>query len=225
MRLLGLNRRIASALSLFLLSLLLIGCGQNPQANEKPNSATDKPGLLSRVFDSTKPITIPEGTDLTVVLDQTISTASSRSGDSFRATLTSPVVIDGKTVLPKDAPVTGHIVESVPSGRLKGVAKLDLTLDSIEVNGKSFDLATDDEGRRGKNHNKRNGVLIGGGAGLGAIIGGVAGGGVGAVVGSAVGAGAGTAGAAYTGKKDIRVPAETALTFRLVRPVTIPVKS
>ena len=225
MRFSGLNRRIASALSLFLLSLLLIGCGQNPQANEKPNSATDKPGLLGGIFDSTKPITIPEGTDLTVVLDQTISTASSRSGDSFRATLTSPVVIDGKTVLPKDAPVTGHIVESVPSGRLKGVAKLDLTLDSIEVNGKSFDLATDDEGRRGKNHNKRNGILIGGGAGLGAIIGGVAGGGVGAVVGSAVGAGAGTAGAAYTGKKDIRVPAETALTFRLVRPVTIPVKS
>jgi len=225
MKLLGSNSRIVSALSLFLLSLLLIGCGQNPQANEKPNSVTDKPGLLSRVFDSTKPITVPEGTDLTVVLDQTISTASSRSGDSFRATLTSPVVIDGKTVLPKDAPVTGHIVESVPSGRLKGVAKLDLTLDSIEVNGKSFDLATDDEARKGKNHNKRNGVLIGGGAGLGAIIGGVAGGGVGAVVGSAVGAGAGTAGAAYTGKKDIRVPAETALTFRLVRPVTIPVKS
>jgi len=225
MRFSGLNGRIASALSLFLLSLLLIGCGQNPQADEKRNSAGDKPGLLSGIFDSTKPITIPEGTDLTVVLDQTISTASSRSGDSFRATLTSPVVIDGKTVLPKDAPVTGHIVESVPSGRLKGVAKLDLTLDAVEVNGKSFDLATDDEGRRGKNHNKRNGILIGGGAGLGAIVGGIAGGGVGAVVGSAVGAGAGTAGAAYTGKKDIRVPAESVLTFRLTRAVTIPVKS
>jgi len=225
MRFSGLNGRIASALSLFLLSLLLIGCGQNPQADEKRNSAGDKPGLLSGIFDSTKPITIPEGTDLTVVLDQTISTASSRSGDSFRATLTSPIVIDGKTVLPKDAPVTGHIVESVPSGRLKGVAKLDLTLDAVEVNGKSFDLATDDEGRRGKNHNKRNGILIGGGAGLGAIVGGIAGGGVGAVVGSAVGAGAGTAGAAYTGKKDIRVPAESVLTFRLTRAVTIPVKS
>jgi len=222
-----LNRWMASALSLPLLSLLLIGCGQNPQANEKPNSATgdEKPGLLGGIFDSTKPITIPEGTDLTVVLNQTISTASNRSGESFRATLISPVVIDGKTVLPKDAPVTGHIVESVPSGRLKGVAKLDLTLDSVDVHGKSYDLATDDEGRRGKNHNKRNGVLIGGGAGLGAIIGGIAGGGVGAVVGSAVGAGAGTAGAAYTGKKDVRVPAETTLTFRLTRAVTIPVKS
>jgi hypothetical protein len=223
----GLNKWMASALSLFLLSLLLVGCAKDPQAGENPNSApdNDKPGLLSRIFSSTRPITVPEGTDLTVVLDQSISTASTRSGDNFRATLASPVTIDGKTVLPKDAAVTGHIIESVPSGRLKGVAKLDLTLDSIEVNGKSYDLATDDEGRRGKNHNKRNGVLIGGGAGAGAIIGGIAGGGVGAVIGSAVGAGAGTAGAAYTGKKDIRIPAETALTFRLTRPVTIPVKS
>jgi len=67
--------------------------------------------------------------------------------------------------------------------------------------------------------------LIGGGAGVGAVIGGIAGGGVGALIGSSVGAGAGTAGAAFTGKKDIRVPAETTLTFRLTRAVTIPVKS
>lgn len=210
---------------IIVLALLLGGCSQNPQASDKPNSATEKPGLLSGIFDSTKPVTLPAGTAITVFLDQSISTASNRSGDTFRATLASPVVVDGKTVFPKDARVTGHIIESVPSGRLKGVAKLDLTLDSVEVNGKSFDIATDDEGRTGKNHNKRNGILIGGGAGLGAIIGGIAGGGVGAAVGSAVGAGAGTAGAAYTGKRDVRVPAETELTFQLTRPVTIPVKS
>jgi hypothetical protein len=63
------------------------------------------------------------------------------------------------------------------------------------------------EGRIGKNHDKRNGVLIGGGAGLGALIGGIVGGGKGALIGGAAGAGAGTAGAA-TGKKDIRVSAE-----------------
>lgn len=227
MRFSGMDKLMASSLCRFLIvfALLLGGCAQNPQANDKPDSAADKPGLLSGIFDSTKPVTIPAGTDLTVALDQTISTASSRSGDTFQATLLAPVVIEGKTVFPKDARVTGHVIESVPSGRLKGVAKLDLTLDSVEVNGKSYDIATDDEGRRGKNHNKRNGILIGGGAGLGAIIGGIAGGGVGAAVGSAVGAGAGTAGAAYTGKKDIRVPAETQLTFQLTRPVTVPVKS
>jgi hypothetical protein len=222
-----LNKWMASALTVMLLSFVLAGCAKNPEAGENPNAAPDneKPGLLSRMFGSTTPITVPEGTDLTVVLDQSISTASARSGDNFMATVASPIVINGHKVIPKDGRVTGHIVEARPSGRLKGVAKLDLTLDSVEVNGKAYEIATDDEDRTGKNHNKRNGVLIGGGAGAGAIIGGIAGGGIGALIGSAAGAGAGTAGAAYTGKKDIHIPAETALTFRLVRPVTIPVKS
>jgi hypothetical protein len=209
------------------LALVLAGCAQSPKAGENQDAAAEreKPGLLSGIFEWKKPVTVPEGTELTVVLDQDISTVSNRPGDSFGARLSSPIVIRGKTVLPQDALVRGHVVESVPSGRLKGVARLDLTLDSVEVSGRSYDLATEEEGRRGKNHNKRNGVLIGGGAGLGAIIGGVAGGGMGVVVGSAVGAGAGTAGALVTGKKDIHFRAETALRFRLTRPVTVPVKS
>jgi hypothetical protein len=63
--------------------------------------------------------------------------------------------------------------------------------------------------------------LIGGGAGLGAIIGGLAGGGKGAVIGGLAGAGAGTAGAAYTGNKDVVIPSESLITFRLAAPVTV----
>jgi hypothetical protein len=212
-------------LSLLSIVLLLGGCGHNTQAGGDPNNSNSKPGLLARIFQATKPVSVPEGTQLDVVLNQSISTAANRSGDPFQASLASPVVVDDKTVIPKDALVTGHIVDARPSGHLKGVARLELTLDSVEVNGATYGIATGDFGRTGKNHNKRNGILIGGGAGLGAIIGGVAGGGVGALIGSSVGAGAGTAGAAFTGKRDIRVPAETALSFRLARPVTIPVKS
>jgi hypothetical protein len=218
------NALVISACSL-ILCLISVSCSQGPQAAPDPNPAGEKPGLFSRLFNSTTSVTIQQGTDLTVTLDQAISTAESRSGDTFRATVAAPVVIEGKTAIPKDAAVMGHVVESVPSGRLRGVAKLDLTLDSVEINGKSYDIATADEGRMGRNHNKRNGILIGGGAGLGALIGAIASGGVGAAIGAAAGAGAGTAGAAYTGKKDIRVPAETTLTFQLTRPVTIPVKS
>jgi hypothetical protein len=58
-------------------------------------------------------------------------------------------------------------------------------------------------------------VLIGGGSGLGALIGGLAGGGRGALIGAGAGAGAGAAGAAFTGKKQVSIPAETVLTFRL----------
>lgn len=125
-----------------LLSIFLVaGCGNNTQASGNPDSGSDKPGLLGRIFETTKPITVSEGTMLDVVLNQSISTAQNRSGDTFQATLASSVVVDDKTVIPKDAIVRGHVVDAQPSGRLKGVAHLELTLDSIEVDGASYEIA------------------------------------------------------------------------------------
>ncbi len=195
----------------------MAGCSQNPSANEQK-------GLFGGLLESSKPITISEGTALTVVLDQSLSSAENRSGDTFQASVAEPIVVEGKTVIPKDARVEGRVVDANPSGRLKGVARLALALDSVEVNGKKYDLDTTDSSHYGHNHNKRNAEWIGGGAAGGALIGGLAGGGKGALIGAAVGAGAGTAGAAYTGKKDIHIPAESHITFRLTKPVTIPVK-
>jgi len=217
------HRLLVSAVSLFLCAILA-ACSQNSHASNDDDKSNAKPGLLGGLFSSTQAVIVPEGTDLAVVLDETLSSAQNRSGDKFQATLALPVNVDEKMVIPENSRVIGHVVDARPSGRLRGVARLDLTLDTVEIGGKSYDIATDAQDRVGKNHNKRNGILIGGGAGLGALIGGVATGGVGAAIGAAAGAGAGTAGAAYTGKKDIRVPAETTLTFQLVRPVTIPVK-
>jgi len=220
------GKRILVPLGLsLLLCVVITGCAQNPQAAKETDQTNEKPGLLSRILGSNRAVTVPEGTELTVVLDQSLSTAENRPGDSFQASFAVPIVIDRKTVIPKDARVKGHVVDVQASGRLTGTARLVLTLDSVEVDGESSTIATDDEGRIGKNHNKRNGILIGGGAGLGALIGGIAGGGKGVLIGGAAGAGAGTAGAAYTGKKDIRVPAETKLTFRLARPATISQKT
>jgi hypothetical protein len=224
MRVFGKRRSVPVSLS-FLLCVVMTGCAQNPQAARETDQTSDKPGLLSRILGSNTQITVAEGTELTVALDQSLSTLENRPGDMFQASIAVPVVTDGRTVIPKDARVKGHVVDAQAAGRLSGIARLVLTLDSVEVNGESYTIATDDEGRIGKNHNKRNAVLIGGGAGLGALIGGIAGGGKGVLIGSAAGAGAGTAGAAYTGKKDIRVPAETRLTFRLARSATISRKS
>ena len=224
MRVFGKKRLVPLGLSV-LLCLVITGCAQNPQAAQETDQTNDKPGLLSRILGPNRQITVPEGTELTVVLDQSLSTAENRPGDTFQASVAVPIVIDGNTVIPKDTRVKGHVVDAQTSGRLSGIARLVLTVDSVEVDGESYDIATDDEGRVGKNHNKRNGILIGGGAGLGALIGGIAGGGKGVLIGSAAGAGAGTAGAAYTGKKDIRLPAETRLTFRLTRSATISRKS
>ena len=172
-----------------------------------------------------KAITVPAGTELQVRLRESIGTNRSTSGDPFEARLVEPVLIDGNTVIPKDAPVTGQIVSVRESGRLAGRARMHLILKTVEVNGKEYPLHTSDFSRRGGDHKKRNWAFIGGGAGGGALIGALAGGGKGALIGGPIGAGAGIAAATLTGKKDFVLPAETLLTFELVDPVNVEVKS
>ncbi len=172
-----------------------------------------------------KSVVVPAGTEIHVRLDQSIASNRSTSGDPFQATVAEPIVINGKTVIPKGAPAKGRIVSAHESGRLQGVAGLRLALESVEVDGKQYDLQTSNFGRRGGNHKKRNWAIIGGGAGGGALIGALAGGGKGALIGAPIGAGAGLVGAALTGKKDFALPAETRLTFELLDPVRVQVKS
>lgn len=222
--------KLRSSLVLPLLLAMVLayaGCSSSsPEATQGGNKpAANSGGVLSGLFETEKPVSVPEGTALHVVLDQSLTSAKNRPGDEFEASVSAPVVVGGKTVIPKGARVRGRVVEAKESGRLHGVASLSLALRSIEVGGKSYDIETSSITRVGSNHNKRNVALIGGGAGAGALIGGLAGGGKGALIGSAVGAGAGTAGAAATGKKEITIPAETPLNFRLRQTVTIPVKS
>jgi hypothetical protein len=150
-----------------------------------------------------------------------LSSAASQSGDSFDAVLDEPIVIDGQTVAPRGAAVTGRVVAAKASGRLQDPGYLRLTLTSIEVNGKALPLQTSSIFAKGGSHEKRNLAMIGGGAGAGALIGGIAGGGKGALIGSAIGAAGGTGTAYATGKKDAGFSAERRLTFRLTQPVPV----
>lgn len=170
------------------------------------------------------PVTVPEETAIHVTLEQGLASNQSRPGDHFEATVSAPIIVDEHTVIPEGARAEGLVVDAHPSGRLMGRARLQLALESIEVNGKTYQLRTATSQRIGGNHKKRNWGWIGGGAGGGALIGAIAAGGKGALIGGPIGAGAGTAVAFMTGKKDIHLGAETPLTFRLVRPVTIDVK-
>src|SRR5438132_3515085 len=123
-------------------------------------------------------------------------------------------------VLPSGAEASGKVVQAVPLGRFKGGAVLKLALDSVTINGDAYDVQTSSVSRYLKGKGKRTAAMIGG-AGGGALIGGLAGGGKGALIGAALGAGAGTAGAAYTGNKEIVIPAESALSFKLSEPLTV----
>ncbi len=166
-------------------------------------------------------IRIPAGTPLRVRTLEALDTARNRAGDHFEATLAEPVRVHGELVLPRGTRFRGHITAAKSSGRLKGRGYLTVTLDSFALHGESYRIHTSARGTVTANHNKRNAGFVGGGAGLGALIGGIAGGGKGALIGAGSGAAAGTAGAAITGKRHARLPAESVLTFRLRSPVAL----
>jgi len=174
--------------------------------------------------DGSDPVTLPERTAIHVTLDQALASNQSRPGDHFEATVSEPVIMDGKTVIPQGAHAEGLVVDARQSGRLMGRARLQLTLQTVAVNGQNYDVRTISHPRIGRDHKKRNWEWIGGGAGGGALIGALAGGGTGALIGGPVGAGAGATVALVTGKKDIKLRAETPLKFELAEPMTINLK-
>lgn len=166
-------------------------------------------------------VVIPSGTAITVRLQNAVSSATSAPGDQFAAVLDQPIVIDGETVAPTGAQVTGRVVAARRSGRLTHPGYLRIALASVTVNGKEIPIQSSSVMVAGASHKKRNLAWIGGGAGGGALIGAIASGGTGALIGSAIGAAGGTTTAYATGKKDVGFGTERRLTFRLTRPVTI----
>ena len=191
--------------------------------NNMKSGATASKGNAMRGEKSTAaaPMVIPAGTVLTVRLGETLGSKTSSAGQSFSATLAEPLTIDGKEVAPKGASASGTVVDAVPLGKFKGGAKLDLKLTSVTLNNQQVAVDTSIVDRQVKGKGKRSAVMIGGGAGLGALIGGLAGGGKGAAIGAGAGAAAGTGGTYFTGNKEIVLPAETAISFKLKNDVTV----
>ncbi len=166
-------------------------------------------------------ITLPAGTRIHVRLAQSLDTKRDRPGTAFLAHVSAPVVHRGEVVIPRGTPCRGHLVESKPSGRLRGRAVMRLSLESVELRGKTYRIATSDPSFVSKNHKRRNLAFIGGGAGAGAGIGAIAGGPVGAAIGAGAGAAAGTTTAFITGKRHVRLPSESRLVFALRRPARL----
>ena len=166
-------------------------------------------------------VDLPAGTRLRVRLDGDLGSKISNPGDSFSATVADDVVVNGQTVIARGSRADGTVIDAKPLGHFKGGAFLAVRLDRVHTQWGSYPVETSSIDRAEKGKGKRSTVLIGGGAGLGALIGGLAGGGKGAAIGALAGGGAGTAGSAFTGNRQIVLPAETLLTFRLENPVHI----
>src|ERR1700736_3346487 len=168
-----------------------------------------------------RPLVVPADTVISVVLDQSVGSKISTTGQAFSATVSQPVEVDGRVAIPKGARASGIVKDAKPAGRFKGGAILSLTLTSVSIKNEDYNIQTTAPSEASKGKGKRTAAMVGGGAGGGALIGGLAGGGQGALIGGLIGAAAGTGGAGLTGNRDITLPAETALTFKLVEPLEI----
>ena len=161
-------------------------------------------------------VSVPAGTTLVVRVDQRISVKSSHAGETFTGEIVEPIAAtDGSPLVPKGARVKGVIDAAHKRGRFKGASLLELRLTSMTLNGHEYPLRTRDLEERKKGKGKRTAAMIGGGSGLGMLVGGVASGGVGLLVGGLAGGGAGTAAAGLTGNRDIDIPAESIVRFKL----------
>jgi hypothetical protein len=187
----------------------------NSSNNNYPNRAED------RRFDRDWTV-LPAGTQISVRTDQSINSENAAAGRTFPATLIQDVIDrSGNVVIPRGSQATLIVREVNEGGTLNGGSFV-LDLDSLRVNGRRYIVNTTDletRDRNGIGKNKRTGEMVGGGAVLGTLLGAIAGGGKGAAIGAIAGAAAGGGVQVLTKGREIRVPAETVLNFRLEEPL------
>jgi hypothetical protein len=170
---------------------------------------------------ATSGMEIPAGTTLTVRMIDSVDSRTDRVGQTYRASLDEPIMVNGDVIVQRGVDVVAKLVNDQQSGRMTGKTILTLDLESITVEGRNIPIATQEVERASGSRTKKTGLATGGLAALGAAIGGIAGGGKGAAIGAVSGAGAGAAGSVLMKGEQVKVPSETRLTFTLQQPLKI----
>lgn len=166
-------------------------------------------------------VTIPRGEHVTVRTIDSIDSNRDSVGQLFRATLYSPLVAHGRVIVPAGAPVSILLTQSKEAGRFKGQASLQVRLARIEYRGRWYRVDSTIYEEQGKSRGKQTAQHTAIGAVAGAVIGAIAGGGKGAAIGSAVGGAGGAGSQFFTHGRQVKIPSEAILTFRLEAPLRI----
>jgi hypothetical protein len=185
-----------------------------PSAQQPPSASTQPPP-------PPKKVTIPAGTQFTIRLNNPLDSERNQVGDTFHGSLSNPIVLDGETVVPSGADVVGRVAEVKSAGRFAGNSVLTLELTSLSMNGRTYNIQTNQWTRAGNGEGKNTATKVGVGTAAGAILGGIFGGGKGAAIGAAIGAGAGTGVSAAKKGQQIQLAAEAVLNFQTVNSLTV----
>jgi len=214
-------RKLASVL---VVTGLCAGCGggqtESPETGAAAeNSAAAAPAAAPAP--AFREITLPEGTTLQLSLQSAVASDTSRLEDAVRAELREPVVIDGTTVLPAGAELTGIVTGVERSGRVQGRARVAYRFDAISNSGETYDVTTAPVSHLAPATKGEDATKIAVGAGAGAAIGALLGGGDGAAKGAAIGGAAGTGTVLATRGEEVRLGPGARVSTRLTAPVTV----
>jgi hypothetical protein len=167
-------------------------------------------------------VTVPAGTRILVRMIDSVDSSKQQAGYRFTASLETNLQADDAVAAPRGTTVYGRLANAESAGRMSGGSNLTLELTDIVINGTAHPLMTSTYEVRAEGKGKKTARRIVGGTGLGALIGGIAGGGTGAAIGAVAGAATGTVASAATEGKQVSVPSESLLEFRLAAPLTLP---
>src|ERR1700687_759610 len=199
----------------------------NKSGSQAPPEITPLPANAPAAIQAPPPppaprkLIIDQGTQLAVRLIDPIDSEKNQTGDTFHATLNTPLTSDGEQAVPAGVEVVGHLVDVKSAGKFKGQSVVVLQLDRFSAGGKTYNLQTDQYRKEGKSRGKNTAEKVGGGAIIGGIIGAIAGGGKGAAIGTAAGAGVGAGAQEISKSEQIKLPSETVLNFTLQAPITV----
>ena len=157
---------------------------------------------------------------LSVLLTEAIEVDAAKTGQTFKALLDDPVMIGGKVVLPRGAPVVLQAAKVEQAGKMKGSDNIVLKANAFTLGGRKYDIVTTQVESKSGGEGKKTTRKVAGGAGLGAIVGGIAGGGTGAAIGAVAGGATGAI-VASQGTASLKLPAETRLQFTLNAAVAV----
>jgi hypothetical protein len=189
----------------------------SPVSSPVAQSAAPAPAPRARV------VTVPSGTSVQVQMIDSVDSATNKVGDTFLASLAAPIVVDDEVIISKGADVYVKLASAKTSGKFTGQSELTLELDRVNYRGKDYPLTSSTFQQVGQSRGKDTAKKTAIGAAIGTAIGAIAGGGKGAAIGAGVGAGSGAAAQVFMKGKQVKVPSETKIDFRLEQPVDVTV--